>query len=95
MTLDYLKNVLRIDFTDDDTYLNDLITIAQIYIDKCVGEAYKTDTNAIKVSDLLVQKFATDMYINRSTTISDNVKQDRIVTTILDFLSNYSAEEVI
>ncbi|SMC19333.1 uncharacterized phage protein (possible DNA packaging) [Clostridium acidisoli DSM 12555] len=89
MTLDYLKNLLRIDFTDDDSYLADLIDIAQIYIDFCVGEAYKTDDKALKLADILLQKFVTDMNTNRSTTISENIKQDRIVTTTLDLLSNY------
>lgn len=88
MTLDYLKTIMRIDGTEDDLYLTDLLETSQIYVDSCVGEEYKTDVKAVKLSELLQQKLINDMYTNRGTEIPSNTKQDRIVTSILDKLSN-------
>lgn len=54
-----------------------------------VGEAYKKDEKAIKLANLLQKKLIVDMYENRSIDIPNNVKHNRIVTSILDKLSNY------
>lgn len=90
ITLEQVKEYLRID--DEEPLLTELIEASQIYIDAMVGEAYKTDEKAIKLSELLQKKLIVDMYENRSTEISENTKQDRIVTSILDKLSNYYTE---
>lgn len=94
MTLEEVKDYLRIDDTYEDKFLNELIEVSQIYIDSMVGEAYKTDVKAVKLANLLQKKLISDMYENRSTEIqcnsSTDIKQDRIVTSILDKLSNYS-----
>lgn len=95
MTLDEVKSYLRIDYTEDDTLLQELIEVSQIYIDSCVGEIYKTDEKAVKLSGLLQKKLINDMYENRSSEVPQKTKQDRIVTTILDKLSNYEVEVVI
>jgi hypothetical protein len=58
-----------------------------------VGINYKTDAKAVKLATLLQKKLINDMHGNRSSEVSDTMKQDRIVTSILDKLSNY--EEVI
>lgn len=89
MTLDEAKNYLRIDIIDEDILLSELIETSQIYIDSMVGEGYKTDIKALNLAKLLQYKLISDMYENRSSEIDNKTKQDRIVTSILDKLSNY------
>jgi uncharacterized phage protein (predicted DNA packaging) len=95
MTLEEIKDYLKIDDTYEDNFLTELIEVSQIYIDSCVGEYYKTDTKAVKLANLLQKKLISDMYENRSTEVPANTKQDRIVTSILDKLSNYIDETVV
>ena len=95
MTLETVKNYLRIDSEDDDVLLNTLMEVSEIYINSCVGEAYKTDIKLVKLAELLQLKIITDLYENRSTEIASNTKKDITVTTILDKLSNTSSSEVI
>lgn len=90
MTLERVKNHLRIDFDEDDIYISDLIEISEIYIELCVGSAYKSDSKAVKLSELLQLKLIQDIYDNRGTEIPADKKKDLIVTTILDKLSNFS-----
>ncbi|MBK1809144.1 phage gp6-like head-tail connector protein [Clostridium sp. YIM B02505] len=92
MTLAEVKIYLRVDYTEDDDYINSLIEVSQIYIDSMVGEVYKTDTKAVKLSELLQKKLISDMYESRGTEVVSNTKQDRIVNSILDKLSNYIIE---
>jgi uncharacterized phage protein (predicted DNA packaging) len=92
MTLQEVKLFLKIDYTEDDDYINSLIEVSQIYIDSMCGEAYKTDLKAVKLSELLQKKLISDMYENRGTEVASNTKQDRIVNSILDKLSNYIIE---
>lgn len=89
MTLETVKNYLRIDFIDDDALLTTLIEAAQIYIDSCVGESYKSDVKLVKLAELLQLKIISDLYENRSTEIGNSTKKDITVTTILDKLSNF------
>lgn len=93
ITLEEAKKHLQVDYSDDDGYISDLIEIAQIYIDSMVGEAYKTDEKAPKLAGLLQKKIISDMYETRGTQISNNTKEDRIVSSILDKLSNYYTTE--
>lgn len=93
MTLEEVKSYLRIDYEEDDNFLESLIEVSEAYIDSCVGTAYKNDEKAIKLSSLLQKKLITDMFENRGTEISNSTKKDNIVTTILDKLSNYSEVE--
>jgi len=92
MTLEEVKKYLIIDDDYGDDLLNDLIETSEIYIDSMVGEGYKIDKKAIKLADLLQKKLIADMHENRSTEIPTNTKQDKIVTSILDKLSNYIEE---
>jgi uncharacterized phage protein (predicted DNA packaging) len=87
-----IKNYLKIDSYEDDNYLTELIEVSLIYIDSMVGEAYKIDEKAVKLAELLQKKLINDMYENRGTSITEKSKQDRIVTSILDKLSNYYIE---
>lgn len=88
MTLEDIKNYLRIDDTEEDLFLQSLMEVAEIYIDSCVGEEYKTNDKAIKLAELLEKKIIADLYENRGTT-ADNIKKDTIVTTILNTLALY------
>lgn len=92
MILQEIKDYLKIDEEYEDCFLNELIETSEIYIDSMVGEAYKTDRKAIKLANLLQKKLISDMYENRSSEVSTNTKQDRIVTSILDKLSNCTEE---
>ncbi|WP_261780732.1 head-tail connector protein [Clostridium botulinum] len=91
ITLEQAKNYIREDCDDEDviTSIKDAMEVSQVYIDSMVGEAYKEDKKAIKLADLLQKKLIADMYENRSTEVPQNTKQDRIVTSILDKLSNF------
>ncbi|GKX65642.1 head-tail connector protein [Inconstantimicrobium mannanitabidum] len=90
LTLNDVKEYLKIDYTEEDNYLTNLIEVSQIYIDSMVGEAYKIDTKATKLAGLLQMKLISDMYDNRGTEIEAKTKKDMIVTSILDKLSNYT-----
>lgn len=89
LTLEEVKRYLKIDFEDDDEDIESFIEAAEAYIDSMVGTYYKEDEKAVKLSKLLQKKLVNDMYENRSTEIPSNTKQDRIVASILDKLSNY------
>ena len=88
-----VKAYLKIDYEDDDSYIEQLIIVSEIYIDSCVGEEYKTNEKAMKLAEILQLKLIKDMYDNRGTEIPSNSKKDIIVTTILDKLSNFSEVE--
>lgn len=88
MTLEDVKNYLRIDDTEEDLFLQSLMEVAEIYVDSCVGEYYKTNDKAKKLAELLQKKIIADLYENRGTTV-DNIKKDVIVTTILNTLALY------
>ena len=87
MNLEEVKDYLRISDDYENTFIQELIDISEIYIDSMVGEAYKTDPKAMKLATLLQKKLISDMYENRSTEVPQNTKQDRIVTSILDVLA--------
>ena len=93
MTLEEVKNYLRIDYDDDDDILNDLLVVSEEYICSCAGTEYKNDEKAMKLATLVQKKLIYDMYEKRGTEIADNTKKDTIVTTVLDKLSNYSEVE--
>ena len=90
MSLDEIKQYLRIDYDEEDVYISSLIEISDVYIESCVGDVYKNDEKALKLAILLQKKLVYDMYENRNTEITIKTKKDTIVTTILDKLSNYS-----
>lgn len=90
MTLEDIKDYLRIDDTEEDLFLQSLMEVAEIYIDSCVGEDYKINDKAKKLAELLQKKIIADLYENRGTTV-DNIKKDVIVTTILNTLALYQA----
>lgn len=84
MTLDEAKDYLKIDYADEDSLIADFIETSQIYIDSCVGEAYKTDDKLVKLSSLAQYKIINDLYNNRQST---EIKPDKIIETIFTLLS--------
>jgi uncharacterized phage protein (predicted DNA packaging) len=92
LTLSDVKDYLKIDYEDEDNYLTELLDVSLIYIDSMVGEAYKIDEKAVKLAEILQKKIITDMYENRGTEVAIKSKQNKIVTSILDKLSNYIIE---
>jgi uncharacterized phage protein (predicted DNA packaging) len=92
LTLSDVKDYLKIDYEDEDNYLTELLDVSLIYIDSMVGEAYKIDEKAVKLAEILQKKIITDMYENRGTEVAIKTKQNKIVTSILDKLSNYIIE---
>ncbi|MBV4417466.1 head-tail connector protein [Clostridium tyrobutyricum] len=93
MTLEQIKEFLHVDYEDDDVYIQNLIDVAQNYIDKCCGESYKADDKLVKLSELALQKLINDMYNNRTQFIPNNVQKDNIINTIFDLLGNAEGEE--
>lgn len=89
MGINDIKDYLRVDTNYEDNYIIELIEISDIYIESMVGDAYKIDEKAVKLSNLLRKKLILSMYENRGTEIPANTKKDIIVTSILDKLSNY------
>lgn len=87
INLERAKEYLRIDYEDEDLYIQSLIEISEIYIESMVGVNYKIDEKALNLANLLQLKLISDMYEQRSTEVQNNTKQDRIVTSILDKLS--------
>jgi uncharacterized phage protein (predicted DNA packaging) len=92
MILDEAKGYLRIDDTFDDAYIQNLIDTTQIYIDSCVGEAYKTDEKLLKLATLVQYKLINDLYDSKSSYVQNNMVRDRIVETIFEKLSNAGDE---
>jgi uncharacterized phage protein (predicted DNA packaging) len=90
ITLDRAKQHMRIDYEDEDGYIENLIDTSEIYIDSMAGELYKEDLKGVKLAELLQLKLINDMFTNRGTEVSSTLKTDIITTSILDKLSNYS-----
>lgn len=95
VSLSDIKTYLNID--ESDTYYDDLLSslleVANIYVEKCVGIGYKSSEKGIKLANILIRKLVVDMFENRGSTVTNNIKQDRIVTSILEVLSNeYSGD---
>lgn len=92
MTLEEIKQFLRVDYYDDDDMLSEMILVSEAYIDKMVGTNYKSDEKAIKLAELLQKKLVYEMYRNRSMGAIDKI-QDPIVTSILDTLSIVESDD--
>ncbi|WP_019278384.1 head-tail connector protein [Clostridium botulinum] len=86
--LNEIKEYLKIDEDYEDSLLNELIEASEVYIESMVGELYKSNNKLIKLAYLLQKRIIADMYENRSTTVGQDLKQDRITTSILEKLSN-------
>nr|DAY63744.1 MAG TPA: head tail connector [Caudoviricetes sp.] len=88
LTLDEIRVYLRVDGSEEDEWLLELIEVSHIYIDSMVGKAYKVDENAVRLASLLQRYLIQTMYEERSINVPSNTKENRIVSSILDKLSN-------
>lgn len=89
MTLQEIKNYIKIDFEDDDELLEEIIEVSGLYIDEMVGQGYKAYEKGLKLANLLQKKIGSDMYENRSA-ITTNLNRDRIADSILTRLAMYN-----
>ena len=97
LTLEEVKNYLKVDFTDDDQVITDLIMFVESYIDKCTGVDYSKlsdiDKNLYKY---LEYKMIYENYENQSEFIkgANNLSRSVVVNTILNTLSLVGDEDV-
>ena len=87
--LNEVKNILNVDYSDDDVLLQQIILTAQAYIDANCGEDYKnsTDTKYMELAKLLFTQIVTSMYEHRETTINSSAKNNKFYVTIMQLLS--------
>lgn len=52
VTKEQIKEYLKIDFSDDDKFLEELITVSDLYITKTVGVAFKDKPRACSLPGL-------------------------------------------
>lgn len=89
ISLEEVKQYLRVDFDDDDKLLQNKIIEAEIYIDSCCGTQYKKYEDKVKIAKLLIKKIVNDLYENRGLYLEGKkTGYDRISNTILDILAN-------
>ncbi|GAA0115291.1 head-tail connector protein [Clostridium senegalense] len=85
ITLEEAKNYLRIDFEDDDSYINMLIEQAESYLKDCIDnfdtkmQVERFQKKAKLCSMVIVQ----NMYDERSFSTKDNEKLRYIVASML------------
>jgi uncharacterized phage protein (predicted DNA packaging) len=84
VSLDEVKNWLRIDFSDDDALLSTLISASETYLKNATGIEYDSSNNLAK---LFCMVLISDWYENREYTgkASDQVRP--IINSILMQLS--------
>lgn len=85
--LEQAKSYIKVDFPDEDEFIEQLIEISEIYIDSLVGDAYKSDSKKVKLAALLQLLVIKDMYENR-TLEANTTSLNKIAHSILDKLSN-------
>lgn len=78
VTLEQIKNIIRVDTDDDDAYLELLLKAAEEYIIGAVG-AYPDSARA----DILAAFLVSNMYETRSYTIDKEDKKQYIVKSML------------
>lgn len=69
--LDELKQYLRIDWGDEDSFLSSLILVAQDYIQKATGKIYDETNPKHKLAVFL---YCSHQYENRNPVVSINTK---------------------
>lgn len=89
ISLEEVKQYLRVDFDDDDKLLQNKIIEAEIYINLCCGTEYKKYEDKVKIAKLLIKKIVNDLYENRGLYLEGKkTGYDRVSSTILDILAN-------
>ena len=92
MTLDYVKNYLKVDFNDDDEYISLLIEAAAEYVVDAVGEC---DESIARVR-LLMLVIISEMYEKRTFTVdsdSTNTKAQYTIRSIINQLQIGDSED--
>ena len=90
ITLEQVKNVLRIDTDEDDTYLALAIKAAEEYITAAIGQ-YPESARA----DILALFLVSNMYENRTFTVmANNEEKQYIIRSMLTQLSLEAENEV-
>lgn len=87
ITIDFVKEVIRVDFDDDDDYINLLIDVAREYITSAVGEC---NENKARVR-LLILVIVSELYRNREFSV-DKVSS-KAQYTIRSIITQLSCEE--
>lgn len=93
MTLEEYKSWSHIDYNDEDDLLNEIIEVAQIYLDSKCGEEYKKEPKAVKLANLALRKIVNDLYENRTGQVASNYKEDPVVKSIVAKLTLYNWED--
>ena len=94
VTMEQIKEYLKIDFSDDVGFLVELITVSDIYITKTVGMAFKDKPEYTPVAELVQKKIINDMYENRAVEVPADTKKSTIVTTIFEILEAAAWEDM-
>ena len=92
MTLNEVKNWLKVDFDDDDDFITLLIAAAQEYVTDALG---KCDENIARVR-LLMLVIISEMYEKRALTVnsdSTNTKVQYTIRSIINQLQNTEDDE--
>ena len=79
MDLSTVKDFLKVDFSDDDSYILFLIDVAKEYITDCLGFY----DNTRKKQKYLLLTLIQDMYNNRSYTVKEDEKTRLIIRSIV------------
>lgn len=92
LDLEEVKAYLRVCDNDSDLQIQQMMLMAETYLDSICGEGYKKDPKLVKLSKILLLKLIADLYECRGSTIEGNLKQDRFATNIIQILSVSSEE---
>ena len=84
--LDEIKKYLRVDFDDDDSYIELLINTAEEYIEAAVG-AYREESARQK---LLLYNIVATLYENRQFTIE---KEEQVAYLLNSMILQLQSEE--
>lgn len=74
LSLNEVKGYLRVDFEDDDAFIETLIIVADEYLKSAIGETYNKNSERAKILSLIVIQ---DLYDNKGITekIGGNVRK--------------------
>ena len=96
MELSEIKNYLRVDFEDDDTLIEGLLSGAEDYIKNTTGKTFPEDSGGVKCKlyVLAVQMLVAHWYANRSVASEKPVNDlPYSLTAIINHLSLSAAYE--
>lgn len=89
ITLEYLKNYLRVEYDEENSFLKDTISIAKAYIQNYTGLNEK-EVEEKEDFALVLLSLCSDMYNNRYFSAEKALSENMLVKSILDMHSkNY------